>query len=122
VVEESLSQHYESFYEEIEAQNRKFVAVLFKMENATLVFAFEGKRIKLGTLAIAMPQFGGKTYMSSILLGERNVSLTKILAEQISRAFHGIALVSTHFAEIHNADVSSTILKLVKKLLDKSRL
>jgi len=118
-----MSTPYESFYEEIEERDYKFSAVLFKMSNAVLVFFYEkGGSMRLGTLAVAMPQFGGKTCISSILLGERNMVITRILAERISNAYQGIALVSTHLVEIRETEASSTLLKLTQKLLDKASL
>jgi hypothetical protein len=53
-------------------------------------------------------------------LGERNTVVTKILAERFASAFKGIALVSTHLAEINDTEVGSTLLKLTQKLLDKA--
>lgn len=87
-----------------------------------LVFFYEGKELKLGTLAVAMPQFGGRTFISSILLGERNMDITKILAERFSDASGRIAIVSTHLAEIRETEHSATLFKLAQKLLDKADL
>ena len=111
-----------SFSEEIEEKGHRFSAVFFKLGNAVLVFFYEGDEIKLGTLAAAMPQFEGKMCISSILMGERNTILTKILAERFSNASKGIALVSTHLAEITDVGTSATLIKLTKKLLDKATL
>ncbi len=69
-----------------------------------------------------MPQFEGKTCISSILLGERNMDITKILAERTSNVSRGIALVSTHLAEIRETEQSTTLFKLAKKLLNKAGL
>ena len=117
-----MSTPYVSFCEEIVERDHRFVAVLFKLNNALIVFFYEGESIKLGTLAVAMPQFEGRTCISSILLGERNVVLTKILAERLSNASNGIALVSTHLPEIQETGTSAALFKLTQKLLDKSSL
>ncbi len=114
---------YESFHEEIEEQNRKFEASLSRLSNAVLVFFYvKGEAIKLGTLAAAMPSFGEGAYISSILLGERNMILTRILAERIASATKGIVLVSTYLPEMQDAETNSTLMKLAQKLLDKSGL
>ena len=118
-----MSAPYESFIEEIDEHGYQYSSVLFKLSNAVLVFFYEkGRSARLGTLAVAMPQFGGKTCVSSILLGERNMVITKILAERISNAYHGIALVSTHLPEIQGTEASSMLLKLTQKILDKADL
>lgn len=111
---------YESYYEEIKEKDRQFSAILFKLSNAVLVFFYDGGSMKLGTLSIALPQFGGKTCISSILLGERNMIITKILAERFSSAFRGMALVSTHLTDINNDEDGSTLLKLADQLLQKT--
>jgi hypothetical protein len=115
-----MSVPYASFSEEIETGDHRFIAILFKLSNALITFIYEGDNMKLGTLAVAMPQFEGKTCISSILLGDRNMVLTKILAERLSNASNGIALVSTNLLEIHEAEISSAIFKLTQKLLDKA--
>lgn len=117
-----MSAPYGSFSEEIEERDHRFSGVLLKLGNAVLIFFYEGEDVKLGTLAVAMPQFEGETCISSILLGERNMVLTKILAERVSNAFKGIALVSTHLAEISEAETSATLFKLTQKLLGKADL
>ena len=113
--------HYESFSEEIEENDYKFTATLIKVENATITLFDEKGSARLGTLAVAMPQFGGKTCLSSILLGERNEVITKILAEYLARAFNGIALVSTHLTGIKESEFSPILLKLAQKLIEKAK-
>ena len=115
-----MSVPYASFSEEIETGDHRFIAILFKLSNALIAFIYEGDNMKLGTLAVAMPQFEGKTCISSILLGDRNIVLTKILAERLSSASNGIALVSTNLPEIQEAEISSAIFKLIQKLLVKA--
>ena len=117
-----MSAQYLSFCEEIENKGRRFTALMFKLGNAVLAFFYEGEDVKLGTLAVAMPQFEGKTCISSILLGERNMDITKILAERVSDATKGIVLVSTHLAEVREIEASSALFMLTQKLLNKAGL
>ncbi|MDQ1279806.1 MAG: hypothetical protein QG670_1068 [Thermoproteota archaeon] len=112
---------YESFTAEIEEREFKFTASLIKLENAVFIFFDNKGNSKLGTLSIAMPQFDGKTCISSIILGTRNEVLTKILAEYFAKTFNSIALVSTHFTEISESKVSSILLKLAEKLSEKAK-
>ena len=100
---------------------RSFVGRLFEVENAVLAFFDEEGSLKLGTLTIAMPQFEGRTCLSSVILGERNVLVTKLLAEQLARAFQKIALVSTHLAEIEARQTSASLLQLAASLSEKAR-
>jgi len=116
-----MSTSYETFCEEMTETNRRFTAVLFKLSNAVLVFFYEGEeKIKLGTLAIAMPPFNSETCISSVLLGERNSVITRILAERVANAFRGIALVSTHLTEIREAETNSKLFQVTTNLLKKA--
>ena len=112
---------YKVFNEEISENELKISATIMKIENATITIFDEKESLKLGTLAVAMPQFEGKTCISSILLGERNQMITKILAEYMSRTFNGIALVSTHLVENSEMSTSSTLMKLAQKLVEKTK-
>lgn len=106
--------------EEIEEKGVKLSATLLKLENSVIVFFNEKGSFKLGTLAIAMPNPLASTYLSSILLGDRNMDITKILAGRFSNAFSCISLISTHLANIRERDIGSLLLKLAQKLIDKS--
>ena len=69
--------------EGVKEGERSFVGRLFEVENAVLAFFDEEESLKLGTLTIAIPQFEGRTCLSSVILGERNVLVTKLLAIEI---------------------------------------
>lgn len=112
------SESHESYFASIDSGSNELQATLFKLDNAVLVFFYETKTIKLGTLALALPQFEGQSNISSILIGNRNQVMTRILAGHIAQRFHVIALVSTHLPEIREANTSSVLLKLADKLLE----
>lgn len=109
------------FKEAIEEGEKRFTASLIEVENAVIAFFGEEEVIKLGTLTIAAPQRGGEACISSVLLGERNVLITKILAEHLGRAFNKIALVSSHLTEVRDPSVGSLLIRLNKKLIEKAR-
>ncbi|MCK5625614.1 hypothetical protein KAI11_02045 [Candidatus Bathyarchaeota archaeon] len=108
-----------TFNEELEEKGVQFSATLLKLENSVIVFFNKKGSFKLGTLAIAMPNSLTSTYLSSILLGDRNTGITKILAGRFSNAFSCISLVSTHLDDIRGMDIGSLLLKLAQKLIDK---
>jgi len=111
---------YEIFSEEIEERGYKLTATLLRLENSVMAFFDEKGSMKLGTLAVAMPNLGGKTHISSVLLGDRNIVITKILAARFSKAFNCIALVSTHLADLREREVASLLLKFAQRLIDKA--
>ena len=111
---------YEIFSEETEERGYRLTATLLRLENSVMAFFDEKGSMKLGTLAVAMPKLGSQTYISSVLLGDRNIVITKILAGRFSNAFNRIALVSTHLADIREREVGSLLLRLAQSLIDKA--
>ncbi len=105
--------------EGIEEGDYNFTVFLFEVENAAIVLFNENGYMRLGTLAVAMPHFKGGPSISSAILGERNVVITKILAERLSVHFNKIVLVSTHLKEIRENMARSALMRLTKRLLDK---
>ncbi|MCW4037978.1 MAG: hypothetical protein NWF13_04500 [Candidatus Bathyarchaeota archaeon] len=107
--------------ESVEDGEIKFTASLFEVENAVTAFFDEEGSMKLGTLAIGIPQFNRPSCISSVLLGDRNALITKVLAEQLVRAFNKIALVSSHLAVIQENRTNTLLIRLAKKLCDKAQ-
>ena len=108
-----------TFSEEIKEGDYSFTVTLFEVENAAIVLFNEKGRMRLGTLAVAMPHFKGGPCISSVLLGERNMIITKVLAERLSAHFNRIVLVSTHLKEVKEDVMGSVLMRLTQRLLDK---
>ncbi len=106
--------------DKLEENGLTFLAVCLETKNASLIFLSEGED-QLGTLAVAIPQ-GQKTVgppLSSILLGDRNVTTARALAERLARTSDKIALVSVFIRTISEAEAGPILLKLVKKIVGK---
>lgn len=108
--------------EEIAEGDRRLSASMIRLENALLVLFDEQGQARLGTLAVALPSQleVREPSVSSVLLGDRNMILTKLLAERLASAFGRMVLVSTHFEEIRDIGVSRLLLKLAGKLAEKA--
>ena len=108
--------------EEIQENGKLFLALHLETRNANLIFLSEGED-RLGTLAVALPQaqrlLGPP--LSSILLGERNIIIARLLAEQLAKRTKRIALVSVFAKTLTEREASSVFLKLFKKTLEKGR-
>ncbi len=111
---------YKIFSEDAEEKGCNVTVTLLMLENSVMVFFDEQGSMKLGTLAVAMPKLDGQTCISSILMGDRNIVITKILAERFSNAFNCISLISTHLANIRGGKAGSILLKLTQRLIDKT--
>jgi hypothetical protein len=109
------------YEESTEIDGKKITGWLIKLENATVVLFDEKEETRLGTLAAGIPDFGGEHYLTSVLLGERNESEARLLAEHVSVAVGGIALVSVHLEPLSGLGSLAPLMKLATVLVEKSR-
>lgn len=106
--------------EEIKEGEASFSAVYIEMKNACLVLLSEGED-RLGTLAVSLPQrdrlLGPP--LSSILFGDRNVTVARLLAERLAHLAKKLTLVSVYIKTIDEMEAGRTLLKLVERVLKK---
>jgi len=91
-----------------------FLATYLEMQNASIIF-FSEKEGKLGSLAVAIPQ--KRPPLSSILLGDRNVMVARLLAERLCKKKNKIALVSIFIKTVDEREVGPILLRLLEKTL-----
>lgn len=91
-----------------------FLALLLETKNASLALLSEGED-QLGTLAVALPQAPRMIGppLSSILLGDRNTTTARILAERMARRTQKLALVSVFTQAVTEREAGRIFLKLV---------
>ena len=106
--------------EEMKENGKLFLAIHLETGNANLIFLSEGED-RLGTLAVALPQAQRMLGppLSSILLGERNTIIARLLAEQLAKRTKRIAIVSVFAKTLTEKEASSVFLKLFQKTLEK---
>lgn len=94
---------------------RTFRANFTQLDNAVIAFLFED-RMRLGTLAIAMPGLrevaAGR---SSVLVGGKYLMTSRALAEKLAAKSGRIALVSLS-TELDEAEALRTYTKLMDKI------
>jgi len=106
----------ESLDVQFERNNVVFQANLLRLENAVLIFFYEGAR-KLGTVALAMPGIAEeRAGRSSVLLGGKYLMASRALAERAAGAFGKIAVVS-----MNTTIEEPEALRIYAKLLDDLR-
>jgi len=106
--------------EEIVERDTSFFAVYIETKNANQLFLSEGED-KLGTLAVAIPQpqkLVGPP-LSSILLGDRNITIARVLAELLAQNTKKIALVSVFTKTVSEKEAAPILRKLMEKALRK---
>jgi hypothetical protein len=106
--------------EKLVERDTTFFAVYIETENANQLFLSEGED-RLGTLAVALPQqqkLVGPP-LSSILLGDRNQVIARILAEFLAQNTKKIALVSVFTKTVSEQEAAPILRKLMDKVLKK---
>ena len=97
-----------------------FSALYLELRNACILFLSEGAD-SLGTVSISIPMRrrirGPST--SSILLGDRNVVVARLLAERLSNMAGKVALVSVFTKTADEMSVAQTFLKLMERVMAK---
>ncbi len=103
-------------HEEIKHDETQFCAVRLETKNASLLLLSEGED-QLGTLAVAMPQSEKMIGppVSSVLLGDRNVVIARLIAERLAHKTGKIGLASVFTKKLNDMDTSTTFLKLFDK-------
>jgi len=106
--------------EEMRERDRLFLSTYLETENAGLILLSEGED-RLGTLAVSVPQKGELLGppLSSVLLGDRNTMIARILAERLAKNMTKIALVSVFTKTVSENEAGPILLKLVEKTIGK---
>lgn len=102
--------------EKIVENGKPFLALVLETKNANLVVLSE-REDQLGTLAVALPQAPQMVGppLSSVLLGDRNIMIARILAERLARKTKKMALVSVFTKTVDEREAGPIFLKLVEK-------
>jgi len=108
------------FKDELTEKNTKFLAVYIETKNACLMLLSE-KEDRLGTLVAAIPPGKGLIgpSTSSVLLGSRNFTLARILAERMASKTGKVALVSIYLETIEENVAGPILVRLIEKIQSK---
>jgi len=106
--------------EEIREKETLFLSTCVETKNGSLILFSEGEEL-FGTLAVAIPQAQEMIGppLSSVLLGERNTLLARLLAEHLAAKTRKIALVSVNIKTVEEREAGQILMKLTEKMLAK---
>jgi len=112
--------HPRVVHEETTEKGALFVATYLEVKNANLILLSEGDD-RLGTLAVAIPPAREKLGppLSSLLLGDRNITIARLLAERLAGNTKKIALVSVFVKTMDETEAGPILLRLAEKALRK---
>jgi hypothetical protein len=107
---------------EVMYEGSKFCVVRLQTKNANLLLLSEGED-QLGTLAVALPQqkkmLGPP--VSSILLGDRNAVIARMIAERLAHKTGKLGLASVFTAKMSDTDAGAVFLKLFDKAFSEEK-
>ena len=108
--------------EELVEQEKTFLATYIETENASIIMMSEGED-RLGTLAVALPQQQklASSPLSSILLGDRNIMVTRVLAELLCQQTKKIGLASIFIRSVREQEAAPILRRLLEKTLTKNK-
>jgi len=104
--------------EEMKENETLFLALRLETKNASIILLSEGED-QLGTLAVALPQVEkmlGPT-LSSVLLGDRNVIVARMLAERLAAKTGKISLASVFTKTLGEREAGPVFVKLFEKAM-----
>ncbi|UCH31756.1 MAG: hypothetical protein JSV05_09780 [Candidatus Bathyarchaeota archaeon] len=109
--------------EEFAERNMRFFAIYIETRNAVLAFFSEAED-KLGTLAASVPPTNGvqvHSPPSSVLLGDRNTTTARMLAEHLATKTGKIGLVSIYLKTVSETEANPVLMKLFEKVTAKHK-
>ncbi|MCK4498006.1 hypothetical protein KAH85_04500 [Candidatus Bathyarchaeota archaeon] len=109
--------------EELSEKNMHFFALSIETKNAILVLISEDED-QFGTVAASVPAIDPiriKPPLSSVLLGHRNSTVARMLAERLAKKSGKIGLVSVYLKNISEIEASPTITKIFEKVTTPRR-
>jgi len=104
--------------EEMKQNETLFVALRLETKNASIILLSEGED-QLGTLAVAFPQAQKMLGppLSSALLGDRNIILARLFAEQLAEKTGKMALASVFTRTLAEREAGPIFVKLFEKAM-----
>ena len=104
--------------EELKENDRIFLSLHIETPNSSILLLSEGED-QLGTLAAAVPQAQKMLGppVSSILLGDRNTILSRMLAERLASKTGKIALASVYLKVTAEREAAPILIKLFDKTM-----
>jgi hypothetical protein len=104
--------------EEIKENETLFLALRLETKNSSIIFLSENED-QLGTLAVALPQAEKMLGppLSTVLLGDRNVIVTRMLSERLAAKTGKIALVSVFTKTLSEREAGPVLLRLFDKVM-----
>jgi len=106
--------------DEIIEENVKFLAIFIETKNSC-IFMLSQNEDRLGTLVAAIPPGKGLIgpSTSSVLLGGKNATIARIIAEKMASKTSKVSLVSVYLETLDESVAGPILVRLVEKVMGK---
>ncbi|HEX69104.1 MAG TPA: hypothetical protein ENG10_02270 [Candidatus Bathyarchaeota archaeon] len=106
--------------DEIVEENVKFLAIFIETKNSC-IFMLSQNEDRLGTLVAAIPPGKGLIgpSTSSVLLGGKNATIARIIAEKMASKTSKVSLVSVYLETLDESVAGPILVRLVEKVMGK---
>lgn len=106
--------------DEIVEENVKFLIIYIETKNACLIMLSQNED-RLGTLVAAIPPGGGLIGppTSSVLLGGKNATLARVIAERTALRTNKVSLVSVYLETLDESVAGPILVRLIEKVMGK---
>lgn len=103
--------------DEIQEAGFHFLGIYLETKNGCIVLLSEGED-QFGTLAVAIPPSNETAVpsLSSVLMGDRNTTTARALAERLAAKTGKVGFVSIYIKSISEAEAAPILLKLFDKI------
>lgn len=111
------------FHEEAIENGVKLSVTVIELGNSYIILLSEGEPENLGTLSVSLPTRMGvsRPPLSSVLLGERNAILARLVAERVAALTNKIALVSVFLKTLSEQRAGQTFIKVLEKIFREKK-
>jgi len=105
-------------YKEVTEEGVPLSARIIELKNSYIVLLSEGAE-NLGTLAVSIPSRLeiSRLPLSSVLLGERNRMIARLIAERLAALTGKMVLVSVFIRTLNEAKAGRIFIRLLEKIL-----
>jgi len=106
--------------DEIVEENVKFLVIFIETKNSC-IFMLSQNEDRLGTLVAAIPPGKGLIgpSTSSVLLGGKNATIARIIAEKMASKTSKVSLVSVYLETLDESVAGPILVRLVEKVMGK---
>lgn len=110
-------------HEETIESGVKLSVTIIELGNSYIILLSEGESENLGTLSVSLPTRMGvsRPPLSSVLLGERNAILARLVAERVAALTNKIALVSVFLKTLSEQRAGQAFIKVLEKIFKEKK-